>query len=1043
MRPEALKEVKAMPIGSLFMRTFLPLMLGAILLAGLITRMLYENELSIIKLQEQALLERGAISLQKNLQPPQQHLISLRKEKLFLDSLRNPEGDLRGMENTFSSLLTRNKNYFQVRWIDQNGRERLRMERDSVKKPAIRRTPNDQLQDKSERYYFKQTLKLSGSNQLYLSPMDLNVERGKIERPYRPTLRMAIPLADSGQPRGILIINIDARDYLSELQQVLENHAVRIQLINPEGFWLHHKDSALEWGFQLSHKKKFKTQHADIWQEMHNLEQTHSLTDSGLWSWHPLYPDNDPKVFNNHSMGFLLLKRAPAELNLLRLKFWGGGLLILLIILSASGYQLYRLLKAQQAQQTAEQLALQNQIQADKLRKQREDEQRFRVIFNASHTPLLVCNGHGDITLVNPALEALFGYSAFELTGLPVEHLIPVAMRKAHVKERTEYLNHLRPRRKMMKDGQSLQGIRKDGSLVDVEIGLSPYESEGEIFILATLEDISARIESERQLKEIHTRKTRHLERAREDAERLAKLKSDFLANMSHEIRTPLNAILVLGELLEQEALPENAQALSHNIRTAGENLLHIVNDVLDFSKIEAGGLTLETAPFCLQNLLGQLLALNEAQAERKGLKLHLNTGGTDRLTLVGDQYRLSQILLNLVSNGIKFTDAGKVSIHVKALNQDSKKATLSFSVTDTGPGIDEAQQEAIFNAFTQADNSVTREYGGTGLGLAISQQLIKLMGGDLTLKSQPGQGACFSFTLTFPLAESEQQRQQPDAEPIAISLKGKKLLVADDSPLNRDIAKRIIERAEGTVVLAEDGAQALQMIDSMAQERPDLIMMDLQMPVMDGYEAIRQIRANADYNHTPVIALTAGITESAHLQAIEAGADQVLTKPFTLQQIMTCLQDYLSAAGDNATSGHPDETSAVKEATAATTSTDSNSYSPPDLPVLDEATALFNWGDKASLQHFLKQFVTQYSDCGEELEQLLNNNQRDKAESLAHKVKGAAGSLYLLALQQELNQLEQQLRDHNEQTETIKKHKLPVVSAILAKTLNTISGYV
>ncbi|MDX1400039.1 MAG: PAS domain S-box protein, partial [Oceanospirillum sp.] len=388
----------------------------------------------------------------------------------------------------------------------------------------------------------------------------------------------------------------------------------------------------------------------------------------------------------------------------------------------ASGYQLYRLLKAQQAQQTAEQQALQNQIQAEQLSKQREDEQRFRVIFNASHTPLLVCNGEGNITLVNPALETLFGYSAFELTGLPVEHLIPVAMRKNHVKERTAYLNHLQPRRKMMKDGQSLQGIRKDGTLVDVEIGLSPYESEGEIFILATLEDISARIESERQLKEIHIRKTRHLERAREDAERLAKLKSDFLANMSNEIRTPLNAILVLGELLEQEALPENAQALSQNIRTAGENLLHIVNDVLDFSKIEAGGLSLETKPFSLQNLLGQLLALNEAQAERKGLKLHLNTGGTERLLLVGDQYRLSQIMLNLISNSIKFTDTGKVSIHVKALNQDSKKATLSFSVTDTGPGIDEAQQEAIFNAFTQADNSITREYGGTGLGLAISQ---------------------------------------------------------------------------------------------------------------------------------------------------------------------------------------------------------------------------------------------------------------------------------------------------------------------------------
>ena len=1019
---------------AVFLRIFLPLALTTILIGCLITRILYENELNLIRLHEQSLLERSTQSLQQNLQPPQDHLRSLITETPVLYSLRNLTDNLEGMETSFASLLSRNKDYLQVRWIDQAGQERLRLEPAPDRPNGYLRIRDIQLQNKSERYYFHATQALSGSDKLFLSPMDLNVEQGSIEQPIRPTLRMSIPLQDRGESRGIIIINIDMRKYLSDLQQVLQSEADRMQMINPQGYWLQHPDNELEWGFQLAHGQAFKKQYPDIWQRMHSFDQNQWVQDQQLWSWAQVYPDNDPQTFNNQSMGWLLLEQPPEVINQLRLKLWGSALLLLLLIFISSSYILQRLLRARQAQQRAESQALQNRIQADRLNKQREDEQRFQVIFNASHTPLLVCNNQGNITLVNPALEKLFGYSAFELSGLPVEHLIPVKMRKQHVTERTQYLSHPRPRPKMMKNGESLQGVRKDGKLIHVEIGLSPYENEGETYILATLEDISSRIQAERKITELHTRKTHHLKKAREDAERLARLKTDFLANMSHEIRTPLNAILVLSELLDQElaeppASSGNVRELSQSIQQAGESLLLIVNDILDYSKIEAGGLSLEKTLFTLQDIFAPVLSICHPQADKKNLQLQHDSDDSEKLRLIGDPHRIRQVLLNLVSNAIKFTDRGNVRIRVHTLKKEQNQVSLQFSITDTGPGIEPEQQDAIFNAFTQADSSVTRKFGGTGLGLAICQQLVYLMGSKLELSSQPGKGSSFSFTLNLPLAEKPTSKSPPihsvQTKPDAsLSLKGRTVLVVDDSNLNLDIARRIIEQAGGVTVLAENGAMALIEADNMAETPPDLILMDLQMPVMSGYEAIKQLRQRPAYQQTPVIALTAGITESAHKQALENGANQVLTKPFTIQQILTCLQTGLKGSNNTAIS-----------------SKEQASQEGP-YPIMDEETALLNWGDRASLKHFLEQFKKQYTHCCQEITEYLQANERKQAEALAHKVKGASGSLYLCALEYQLQQLEHSLREGSETNDTIRKQTIPTISDTLNNTLAFISSY-
>ena len=1043
------REYETATISTLFIRTFLPFALVFTLLVGGTVRMLYEGNISLLKNNELALLERSLLGLQKNLEVPQEHLLSLQQEQPIRSDLKASEtSGLKSMENSFASLLNRNANYAQVRWIDQEGQERLRVEPIANERYGYHRVPDDALQNKINRYYVQETMTLENPLQLYISPIDLNVEHGEIERPFRPMLRMAAQLWDQEQPKGVIVINIDARKYLNDLQQISDQASLHIQLINPNGFWLKHPNPEWEWGFQLSHGQSFSKKFPDVWQQMLNYNQHQVLDSTGLWSWVTLYPDDDPQRFNNQMVGFLLLHQPPKAINNLRLKYWGGGLLILLLTFTLGGAILYRILKAQRAQQLAENQAINDRLKADHLKKQREDEQRFRVIFNASHTPLLVCDSSGNISLVNPALEKLFGYSAFELTGLPVEHLIPVAMRKEHTNQRQSYLNHLRPRRKMMNDGKSLQGLCKNGSLVDVEIGLSPYEHEGVVFILATLEDIGARVRAERQLKEIHERETKHLEKAREEAERLAHLKSHFLANMSHEIRTPLNAIMVLGELVQHETLPENAHSLIRSINSASQNLLYIVNDVLDFSKIEAGGLTIEQSPFSIQMLLTQIQAITEVPAKQKGLKLHFNTGGSERLTLLGDLHRLKQVLLNLISNGIKFTDQGKVSLHIQKQAQTSSHITLRFSVSDTGRGIPEDQRSVIFDAFAQADNSITRKFGGTGLGLAISQELTQRMGGELLLTSKEGHGSCFFFTLTFPTTTEKSLA----AEPSLVSfipkglLKGQTLLVVDDSDINRDIAQRIIERAAGKAIIAKNGQVAL---DILRQKNPpdiSLVLMDLQMPVLDGYETTRKLHQIPKYRYLPVVALTAGVTENAEAEAIAAGAIKLLTKPFTIEQIVACFNELLAKdkllvkdsllTKDNAIEHSPvSHDSPISTPVLETMESSVHTLSECDS-LLDEKSALINWGDKATLQRFLAQFVEQYSTSDTQIQNLIKTGRIKQAEKLAHKAKGTAASLYLMALQSEFSRIESDLK------QTKETDKLEYLSLTLAKTLDTITQY-
>jgi PAS domain S-box-containing protein len=495
----------------------------------------------------------------------------------------------------------------------------------------------------------------------------------------------------------------------------------------------------------------------------------------------------------------------------------------------------------------------------------RETERFFRSVLESAPDALMVVDHRGVMQLGNAQTENVFGYSRDELVGQAVEMLVPEDVRPRHPALRAGF--HNAPTARAMGAGLELRGLRKDGSEFPVEIGLSPLPARGSEppQVAVSIRDITLRKQQERLIIE-----------AKQKAEEATAAKSMFLANMSHEIRTPMNAIIGMTHLaLKTDLTPKQFDYLT-KVRSAAGTLLGIINDILDFSKIEAGKLDIENAEFRFEDVLQNLSTVVSQKAQDKNLEFLIKAQPDIPPNLVGDPLRLGQILINLVNNAVKFTDHGEVVVTVGVEERASDRIKLAFGVRDTGIGMTPEQLSRLFQAFTQADTSTTRKFGGTGLGLSISKRLAEMMDGHIWAESEAGKGSTFRFNAWFGIgAEQQLTRFVPD-------MAGFRALVVDDNAQAREI---LSDGLRGFALRADavaSGREAIEAVKAADSNDPyHLVLMDWNMPEMDGIQATAIIRRDPGLKNTPRIAMvTAFGREEIRNQAEQVGIDAFLTKP-------------------------------------------------------------------------------------------------------------------------------------------------------------------
>ncbi len=426
------------------------------------------------------------------------------------------------------------------------------------------------------------------------------------------------------------------------------------------------------------------------------------------------------------------------------------------------------------------------------------------------------------------------------------------------------------------------------GHALPIEVTLIRSTFRGEEVLVSYMRDLREFKSMLQEIQEVGE----DLRKAKEAAEQSTKAKSEFLANMSHEIRTPMNGILGLLHLLNATSLEAEQRNYVDKTLFSANNLLRIINDILDFSKIEAGKLEIEATPFTLAQICSEVQDLYLGPLQEKGLTFGLSTCPVESKYLLGDPLRLKQILFNLVSNAIKFTQQGHIQLSIEVKEQTDQTITCCFAVSDTGIGLNEKQILKLFSAFSQADSSVTRKYGGTGLGLAISRNLAQMMQGDMWVESEEGHGATFYFTATFTFCpdtmelEKELQRSQHTVQGVG------HLLLVEDNEINQLIAEELLQNVGYTVDTAANGKQALEMAHV---QQYDLVLMDIQMPIMDGLTATRKIRELKQYKHTPIVAMSAHAMTGDKEISLANGMNDHITKPIAPEVLYNTLQYWLT----------------------------------------------------------------------------------------------------------------------------------------------------
>lgn len=560
----------------------------------------------------------------------------------------------------------------------------------------------------------------------------------------------------------------------------------------------------------------------------------------------------------------------------------------------------------------------------------------------------------GIIRSINDNFLKITGYSREE-----VENKTYNIFLEEHQKEK--YVEFWESLRNGISQAGRLKRKHKDGSAVWIHATYNPLVDQHNKVtrVIKIAQDITKEIEAEKTLK-----------RSKEMAENLNIQKDNFIANMSHEIRTPIHAILGFTELLLEQENDPSKKSYLESVKTAGDNLLYVINDILDLSKIEAGIIQLEEEPFNLLVVIKNAFSILHLKAHQKKISFKYHIDPEVNLYLIGDKNRLTQILINLLGNAIKFTSTGSVALYVAIHNIEKATTSLEFKVVDTGIGIPEGKLDSIFDRFSQAEEDISRTYGGTGLGLNISQQLIKRQGGNISVESEEGKGSVFRFYLPFGIGKEESILEKAEIEVIPGKRRAANILLCEDNELNQRLIRAILTEKGYSIDLAENGEKGVRFLEN---KEYDLILMDIQMPLMDGYEATRIIRQEKE-SSVPIVALTANFMLAEKAKCLQMGMNDYLSKPFSKEDLLNKVDSWIIGRK----SENQDKVSVKKPTTLDVLS----------LETLEELSG----GNKDFQDEMMGLFIQQAEMMYAEIKKFSDNDDLVGVRSTAHKLKTSFG---------------------------------------------------
>ncbi len=790
------------------------------------------------------------------------------------------------VEEMFRNFANSKKTYDQIRYLDADGLEVIRINYDAQQDQSVI-IPKQDLQDKQHRYYFQDAWKLA-PEEVYISPLDLNIEQEQIERPFKPMLRLAMPIADdNGEKRGVIVLNYRAAKVLQQFREQLENnHAM---LLNQDGFWLSSPTPKDEWGFMFEQKPRFDTRYPKAW----TFIQQHNAGDirvpEGIFVFTTVYPlrsgqhtsldhvyttiaetaQQEWQAYYWKTVSLIPNLALPTFFNRYSKLEWTLTTLVLICI----AYLEWMLLASLHAYQRS-------------LENLKENEQQLREITDTLAEGLYVLNDKGIIEFVNK--------EACQLLGLPRENLLGhdvcevLHARSVAAEEKQGCQEHCTMFKALLNKqhyrDDSAYFPRANGNPFPVLVSASPIIRNGvAIKSVVAFHDITDMKQSEEAL-----------QNARQVAENANRAKSLFLTNMSHELRTPLNAILGFARILfKAPEVPKSVKPKLKSIQHASEHLLSLINDILDLSKIEAGKVELSPKPMSPNRFFDEIVDIIRFRVEQKALCFEYTKTDTLPEAIYCDPKRLRQVLLNLLGNATKFTESGTVTLDVAYDNK-----CLLLTVSDTGIGIPHEQLGTIFQPFVQTGDARYKSQG-TGLGLTITHKIITLMHGELTVTSSIGSGTQVNVKIPITSIDASQleaeiplnaeaviayQRTDGHRDPLRV-------LVVDDIATNRQLLCEMLGGLGFELMEADSGQACLQYAPRFA---PDIVLLDMRMQDFNGLETMRRLHALPTLQELPVIMVSASVYEEDLQAALNKGAVAYISKPITPEELLKKLARHL-----------------------------------------------------------------------------------------------------------------------------------------------------